>query len=115
MNPIIEAVTEHQLKTDRNNFKVGDSVEVHTRVREGDKERIQVFKGIVIAIKHGGIQKSFTVRRVVRGFGVERIFPVHSPNIDKIVVDRVSKVMRSKLYYMRGRKGKAASEVKEQA
>ena len=113
MNHIIREITKKQLIDGRDNFKVGDGVRVHVKVREGDKERIQVFAGIVIAKKHGGISETFTVRRVVAGEGVERIFPLHSPNIAKIEVDRESVVMRAKLYYLRGRIGKEAMKVKE--
>jgi large subunit ribosomal protein L19 len=113
MNHIIREITKKQLIDGRDNFKVGDGVRVHVKVREGDKERIQIFSGIVIAKKHGGISETFTVRRVVAGEGVERIFPLHSPNIAKIEVDRESVVMRAKLYYLRGRIGKEAMKVKE--
>ena len=113
MNHIIREITKKQLIDGRDNFKVGDGVRVHVKVREGDKERIQIFSGIVIAKKHGGISETFTVRRVVAGEGVERIFPLHSPNIAKIEVDRESVVMRAKLYYLRSRIGKEAMKVKE--
>ena len=113
MNTIIDELTKHQLKPGRDNFKVGDGVQVHTKVREAGKERIQVFSGIVIARKGRGINETFTVRRVSFGEGVERIFPVHSPNIDKVVVDRESVVMRARMYYMRDRIGKEATKVKE--
>ncbi|MEZ5278159.1 MAG: 50S ribosomal protein L19 [Opitutaceae bacterium] len=113
MKPIVSEITRSQLKTDLPAFKVGDGVRVHTKVREGEKERIQVFAGIVIARKGGGIQETFTVRRISYGEGVEKVFPVHSPNIDKIEIDRESKVMRARLYYLRGRIGKRAVQVKE--
>lgn len=113
MNPIISEITQHQLKEGRNNFKVGDGVRVHTRVKEGDKERIQVYSGIVIAHKGHGIHESFTVRRISYGEGVERVFPVHSPMIEKIEVDRESVTMRARLYYLRNRIGKAANKVRE--
>lgn len=112
MNPIINEVTASQLKEDIPSFKVGDGIKVHTKVREGDKERIQVFAGIVIARKGGGIHESFTVRRISYGEGVERVFPLHSPNIAKIEVDRESVPMRARLYYIRDRKGKAAMAIK---
>jgi len=112
MNPIINEVTASQLKEDIPSFKVGDGIKVHTKVREGDKERIQVFAGIVIARKGGGINEAFTVRRISYGEGVERVFPLHSPNIAKIEVDRESVPMRARLYYIRGRKGKAAMAIK---
>jgi large subunit ribosomal protein L19 len=113
MNAIINELTQEQLKDDRNHFKVGDGVRVHTRVREGNKERIQVFPGIVIARKGQGIHETFTVRRISFGEGVERVFPVHSPNVEKVEVDRESVVMRSRMYYLRDRIGKAANKVKE--
>ncbi len=115
MKPILTEIVGDQLKTDRDCFKVGDSVAVHTRVREGDKERIQIFNGIVISRKGAGISETFTVRRVVFGEGFERVFPLHSPNIEKIVVTRTSVVLRSaKMYYLRKRVGKEATKVKEQ-
>jgi large subunit ribosomal protein L19 len=113
MNAIINEVTQDQLKPGRDQFKVGDGVRVHTLVREGNKERVQVFAGIVIARKGSGIHETFTVRRISFGEGVERVFPVHSPNIEKIEVDRESITMRARLYYLRGRIGKAANKVKE--
>ncbi len=113
MNTIINEITRDQLKDDRDHFKVGDGVHVHTLVREGDKERIQIFVGIVIARKGSGIHETFTVRRISYGEGVERVFPVHSPNIAKIEVDRESVVMRARMYYLRGRVGKSAAKVKE--
>ncbi len=113
MNPIINELSEEQLQDDRGHFKVGDGVRVHTRVREGNKERIQVFAGIVIARKGHGIHESFTVRRISFGEGVERVFPVHSPNIEKVEVDRESVTMRARMYYLRERVGKAANKVKE--
>ena len=113
MNLIIDDITREQLQPGRDNFKVGDGVRVHTRVREGDKERIQIFAGIVICRKGSGIHESFTVRRVASGEGVERVFPVNSPNIDKIEVDRVSVPMKARLYYLRNRIGKAANKVRE--
>lgn len=113
MNPIIDDITQTQIKSDRAAFKVGDGVRVHTRVREGNKERIQIFAGIVIARKGHGIHESFTVRRISFGEGVERVFPVHSPNIEKIEVDRESITMNARLYYLRQRVGKAANKVKE--
>lgn len=88
-------------------FAVGDQVEVHYKIREGEKERVQVFSGTVIARKHGGMRESFTVRRIVAGEGVERVFPLHSPRISKILVKRRGKVRRAKLYYLRGRVGKS--------
>jgi len=113
MKPIISEITRSQLKTDLPPFKVGDGVRVHIKIREGEKERIQVFAGIVIARKGSGIHESFTVRRISYGEGVEKVFPVHSPNIQKIEIERESKVMRARLYYLRGRIGKRAVQVKE--
>jgi large subunit ribosomal protein L19 len=112
MKAIVKEITKEQLRTDHPAFKVGDGVRVHTKVREGEKERIQIFAGIVIARKGGGIQETFTVRRISYGEGVERVFPVHSPNIDKVEIDRVSEVMRARLYYLRDRIGKKAVQVK---
>lgn len=113
MNPIIKDITSVQLKPEVPPFKVGDGVRVHTKVREGDKERIQIFSGIVIARKGSGIHEMFTVRRISYGEGVERVFPVHSPNIDKIEIERESEPMRARLYYLRNRTGKAAVAIKE--
>jgi len=110
---ILESVTEDQLVEGRDHFKVGDGVRVHLKVREGDKTRIQVFSGIVIARKGRGIQETFTVRRIASGVGVEKVFPVHSRSIEKIEVDRESVPMRARMYYMRSRIGKAATQVKE--
>ena len=111
MNPIIKEITSGQVKTGIPPFKVGDGVRVHTKVREGDKERIQIFSGIVIARKGSGIHESFTVRRISYGEGVERVFPVNSPNIEKIEVELDSEPMRARLYYLRNRTGKAAVAV----
>lgn len=113
MNAVINEITQEQIKPDRDKFKVGDGVRVHTRVREGNKERIQVFGGIVIARKGSGIHETFTVRRISFGEGVERVFPVHSPSIEKVEVDRESVTMRARMYYLRERIGKAANKVKE--
>ena len=110
---LLKEITQSQIKSDVVKFKVGDGVRVHTKVREGDKERIQVFAGIVIARKGSGIHETFTVRRISYGEGVERVFPVNSPNIAKIEVDRESVPMRARLYYLRDRIGKEASKVKE--
>jgi len=113
MNPIIQAITSEQVKKDITPFKVGDGVRVHTKVREGDKERVQVYAGIVIARKGHGIHETFTVRRLSYGEGVERVFPVNSPNIEKVEVERESEAMKARLYYLRRRTGKAAVAVKE--
>ena len=108
----IELVEKSQL-TDRPNMKSGDTVRVHVKVREGEKERIQIFEGIVIGMHRGGARASFTVRKVSFGQGVERIFPLHSPVIDRIDVLRTARVRRAKLYFLRELKGKAA-RMKEQ-
>jgi large subunit ribosomal protein L19 len=112
MNSIINEISAAQVKQDTPPFRVGDGVRVHTKVREGDKERIQIFAGIVIARKGGGICEAFTVRRISYGEGVERVFPLNSPNIAKIEVERESVPMRARLYYLRDRKGKAAMAIK---
>ena len=113
MNPIIKEITAAQVKHTVTPFKVGDGVKVHTKVREGDKERVQVFAGIVIAHKGSGVHETFTVRRISYGEGVERVFPVNSPNIEKIEVEKDSEPGKARLYYLRGRTGKAAMAVKE--
>lgn len=113
MKAIVKEITQDQIKKDVTPFKVGDGVRVHTKVREGEKERIQIYSGIVIARKGSGIQETFTVRRISYGEGVERVFPVNSPNIDKVEVERESEVMRARLYYLRDRIGKEATKVKE--
>ena len=112
MNSIINEITAAQVKPNSTSFKVGDGVRVHTKVREGDKERVQVFAGVVIARKGSGIHDNFTVRRISYGEGVERVFPVNSPNIEKIEVEKDSKPGKARLYYLRGRSGKAAMAVK---
>ncbi|MDC0156248.1 50S ribosomal protein L19 [Verrucomicrobia bacterium] len=112
-NQLLEEITNDYLQEERDHFKVGDGVKVHVRVREGGKERIQVFGGIVIARKGSGVHESFTVRRIASGVGVERVFPVHSPLIDKVEVDRESVTMRARMYYLRDRIGKEANKVKE--
>lgn len=110
---VLDAVVQDYLKTDVPEFGVGDTVKVHVKIKEGNRERIQVFEGTVIAKKHGGVSETVTVRRVSYGVGVERTFPVNSPVIDKVEVVRKGKVRRAKLYYLRDRVGKAA-KVKEQ-
>jgi large subunit ribosomal protein L19 len=112
---IIQKIEQEQMKTDAKPFNVGDSVKVHTRVVEGDKERIQIFAGIVIGKKGTGLNSTFTVRRISYGEGVERVFPTHSPRIAKVDVERAGKVRRAKLNYLRTRKGKQAMAVKEAA
>ena len=108
---LIKALNEKQLK-EVPEVAVGDTVRVHVKVKEGSRERIQVFEGTVIAKKHGGIEETITVRRISYGIGVEKVFPVHSPSIDTIEVVRNGDVRRAKLYYLRGRVGKGA-KVKE--
>lgn len=105
---LVRLIESEQLKKDVAAFNVGDTVRVHVKVKEGNRERIQVFEGIVIARKGGGLSETFTVRRISYGVGVERVFPLHSPVIDKIEVVRKGRVRRAKLYYLRKRVGKAA-------
>lgn len=109
---LIQELTKDQIRTDLPDLEVGSTVKVHVKVKEGNRERIQVFEGTIIKIQHGGIQRSFTVRRLSYGIGVERTFPVNSPKIAKIEVVRKGKVRRARLYYLRDRVGKAA-KVKE--
>ncbi len=109
----LEAISNSSIKSEVPSFEIGDTVKVHVKIKEGDKSRIQVFEGTVIAKKHGGISETFTVRRVAHGCGIERVFPLHSPVVDKVEVVRRGKVRRAKLYYLRDRVGKAA-KVKEQ-
>jgi len=104
----MDVVAASQLKSDVPAFNPGDTVAVHVKVIEGDKERVQVFQGVVISRKGSGINATFTVRKISEGIGVERIFPLHSPNIAKIECLREGKVRRAKLFYLRGLKGKAA-------
>jgi len=108
MHPTIEAIEREQLQQNVPEFKPGDSVKVHVKVIEGEKERVQVFAGVVIRRSRGGIRSSFTVRKVSYGVGVERTFPLHSPRVDKIEVVTRGHVRRAKLYYLRGLSGKAA-------
>lgn len=115
MSNIIDKIDSEQLKKEVASFKVGDSVKIHTRVIEGDKERIQIFAGIIISHKGSGLNEAFTVRKISYGEGVERVFPVHSPKVAKIEVVKSGKVRRARLHYLRGRKGKQAMTVKEQA
>lgn len=107
MNDLIKAVEQTSLKTEVPDFEIGDTLEVHVRIVEGDKERVQVFSGTCIARSGGGSREMFTVRRIVQGEGVERKFPLHSPNVVQVVVRRSGKVRRAKLYYLRDRVGKA--------
>ena len=113
MSTIIDTIEKEQQKTEVTAFKVGDGVRVHTKVKEGDKERIQIFAGIVIGRKGRGINETFTVRRISYGEGVERVFPIHSPRIAKVEVEKVGKARRAKLNYLRNRKGKEATAVRE--
>lgn len=110
---IIEKIEKQQVKPSVTAFEVGDTVKVHTKIVEGDSERIQVFSGIVIARKHHGIRETFTVRRVSFGQGVEKIFPINSPRVEKIEIERKGHVRRAKLYYLRSKIGKSA-RVKDQ-
>ena len=109
---LMQAFTEKHLKAEPPKCDIGDTVRVHIRVKEGNRERIQVFEGTVIAKKHGGLEETFTVRRVSYGVGVEKVFPVHAPSIEKIETVRHGKVRRAKLYYLRDRVGKSA-KIKE--
>ena len=109
---LIKELNKETLAKETANVQIGDTVRVHVKVKEGSRERIQVFEGTVIAKKHGGIEETITVRRISYGVGVEKVFPVHSPSIDHIEVVRNGKVRRAKLYYLRGRVGKGA-KVKE--
>ncbi|HEI6431754.1 TPA: 50S ribosomal protein L19 [Staphylococcus aureus] len=105
---LIEAVTKSQLRTDLPSFRPGDTLRVHVRIIEGTRERIQVFEGVVIKRRGGGVSETFTVRKISSGVGVERTFPLHTPKIEKIEVKRRGKVRRAKLYYLRSLRGKAA-------
>lgn len=108
MFDIIRQIESEQLRNDLPSFKSGDTVRVHVKVKEGNRERVQVFEGVVIRRRGGGLSETFTVRRVTYGVGVERTFPLHTPRIDKIEVTRRGKVRRARLYYLRDRVGKAA-------
>jgi len=108
---VIDKIQEEQLRKDLAPFKVGDTIRVHTRIKEGDRERVQVFSGIVINKQGRGIRETFTVRRISYGEGVERVFPLHSPFVQKIEVESRGKVRRAKLYYLRQRVGKTATRV----
>lgn len=105
---LIKSIQQEYLKTDVPDFKVGDTVKVHLKIKEGNRERIQIFEGFVLKRQNGGVGETFTVRRIASGVGVEKTFPVHSPKIDKIEVEKRGKVRRAKLNYMRERTGKAA-------
>ena len=110
---LLDKIHQEQFRKDSPKFNVGDNVRVHTKVVEGDKERIQVFAGLVIGRRGHGLNETFTVRRISYGEGMERIFPVHSPRVDKIEVEREGQVRRAKLTYLRKRIGKGATLVKE--
>ena len=112
MNEILKSIEQEQIRTDLPQFNVGDNVRVHVKIKEGNRERIQMFEGTVIKRQNGGLRETFTVRRVAYGVGVERTFPVNSPIIEKMEVTRRGKVRRAKLFYLRDRVGKAA-KVKE--
>ena len=113
MNQAIDIIDKEQQKGDLTPFSVGDTVRVHTRVVEGDKERIQIFAGVVIGRKGRGLNETFTVRRISYGEGVERVFPLHSPRIAKVEVEQQGRVRRARLNYLRTRKGKEATAVRE--
>ena len=105
---VLEKIEQAQMKKDLPAFRAGDTVRVHVKIKEGDKERVQVFEGVVISLRRAASHSTFTVRKISFGHGVERIFPLHSPVIDKIEVTRPGRVRRAKLYYLRSRRGKAA-------
>ena len=113
MNKVIKAIEQKQLKDKVTDFKIGDTVKVYTKIVEGSNERIQMFSGVVIARNGADIRETFTVRRVSFGYGVERVFPRHSPRVDRIEVERKGRVRRAKLYYLRDKVGKGA-KIKEQ-
>ena len=102
----LKLIAQDSLKAEAPKFNVGDTVKVHVRIAEGDKFRIQIFEGTVIAKKHGGVSETFTVRRVAHGCGIERVFPLHSPTVEKVEIVREGKVRRAKLYYLRDRVGR---------
>ena len=110
---LLEKIESEQYRKDKADFAVGDSVRVHTKVVEGDKERIQIFSGVVIGRRGRGLNETFTVRRISYGEGVERVFPLHSPRVDKVEVERQGSVRRAKLTYLRSRLGKGATVVRE--
>lgn len=112
MNDIIKKIEQEQLREDVGNFRVGDTIRVYAKIKEGSRERIQVFEGTVMKRQHAGARETFTVRKITQGVGVERTWPLHSPVVEKTEVVRRGKVRRAKLNYLKGRKGKA-SKVKE--
>ena len=111
---VIDQIEKENMKSDVEEFRVGDTVKVHQKIKEGDKERIQIFEGLVIARKNGGIRETFTVRKISYGVGVEKTFAVHSPKIAKIEVVKKGKPRRAKLYYIRDLTGKAATKIKNE-
>lgn len=111
--PLLDKVNKAQLRSDLPAFRPGDTLKVNVRIKEGDKERVQPFEGVVIGRSGHGIRETFTLRRVSFGIGVERIFPLHSPTIDTIEVARQGRVRRAKLYYLREKKGRKATRIKE--
>ena len=113
MSNIIKALEEEQMKKDLPNYAPGDTVVVQVKVKEGDRERLQAFEGVVIAIRNRGLHSAFTVRKISYGEGVERVFPLFGPTVDSITVVRRGKVRRAKLYYLRGRRGKSARIVEK--
>lgn len=108
MNELIRSIEQEQIRTDLAEFHVGDTVKVYVKIKEGEKERVQMFEGTVIKRQHGGIRETFTVRRLANGVGVERTFPINAPLIDRLEVVRRGKVRRARLFYLRDRVGKAA-------
>ena len=108
MSNLIDVLDAQNVKSEQPEIEIGSTVRVHIKIKEGSKERIQVFEGTVIAKQHGGVNETFTVRRISSGVGVEKVFPVHSPNVVKVETVRKGRVRRAKLYYLRGRVGKAA-------
>jgi len=110
---IIKDIEKKYMKEKPEEFSVGDTIRVYAKIQEGDKERLQGFEGVVIARKNGGIAQTFTVRKIVQGIGVERIFPLHSPKVDKIKMIKRGKVRRAKLYYLRDRVGSRATKIEE--
>lgn len=108
MSNLIDVLDAQNVKSEQPEIEIGSTVRVHIKIKEGSRERIQVFEGTVIAKKHGGVNETFTVRRISYGVGVEKVFPVHSPNVVKVETVRKGRVRRAKLYYLRGRVGKAA-------
>jgi len=116
MSTKFETFTKSQLKTDLPDIRPGDTVQVHQKIKEGDKKRIQIFEGVVVARKHGKESgATITVRKIISGIGVERIFPIHSPTIEKIEISKRGKVRRAKLYYLRKAKGKKSKLKREEA